>query len=83
MQMGNGRGTPQSEGFQRGSSMAGGGGADARNVGQYSAEAIRQFRRELAERAIDLSVNKYCSVRSSLREDVPVEWTLELAGRDS
>jgi uncharacterized protein Smg (DUF494 family) len=33
--------------------MAGGGGADARNVGQYSAEAIRQFRRELAERAID------------------------------
>jgi putative redox protein len=34
--------------------------------------------RENAERAVDLSVNKYCSVRSSLREDVPVEWTLEL-----
>ena len=31
-----------------------------------------------AERAIDLAINKYCSVRSSLREDVPVEWTLEL-----
>src|SRR5688500_3086508 len=31
--------------------------------------------RENAERAIDLSINKYCSVRSSLREDIPVEWT--------
>lgn len=31
-----------------------------------------------AERAIDLAVNKYCSVRDSLRPDVPVEWTLEL-----
>lgn len=34
--------------------------------------------RENAERAVDLAVNRYCSVRSSLREDVPVEWTLEL-----
>lgn len=31
-----------------------------------------------AERAIDLAVNKYCSVRDSLRPDVPVEWTLDL-----
>ena len=38
--------------------------------------------RENAERAIDLSINKYCSVRSSLREDVPVEWTLELVTGD-
>lgn len=35
-----------------------------------------------AERAIDLAINKYCSVRSSLREDVPVEWTLELVSGD-
>jgi len=32
-----------------------------------------------AERAIDLAVNKYCSVRDSLREDIPVDWTLVLA----
>ena len=32
-----------------------------------------------AERAIDLAINKYCSVRDSLRPDVPVEWTLELS----
>jgi len=33
-----------------------------------------------AERAIDLAVNKYCSVRDSLRTDVPVDWTLTLNG---
>ena len=33
-----------------------------------------------AERAIDLSVNKYCSVRSSLHPNIPVEWKLELNG---
>ncbi len=33
-----------------------------------------------AERAIDLAVNKYCSVRDSLRTDIPVGWTLELNG---
>ncbi|CAN5663071.1 OsmC family protein [soil metagenome] len=38
--------------------------------------------RENAERAIDLAVNKYCSVRDSLRPDVPVEWTLELVTSD-
>ncbi|MEO6779029.1 MAG: OsmC family protein [Gemmatimonadaceae bacterium] len=33
-----------------------------------------------AERAIDMSVNKYCSVRDSLRSDIPVDWTLTLNG---
>lgn len=31
-----------------------------------------------AERAVQLAVTKYCSVRDSLRPDVPVEWTIEL-----
>jgi putative redox protein len=35
-----------------------------------------------AERAIDLAVNKYCSVRDSLRSDVPVDWTLTLVGEN-
>ncbi len=29
-----------------------------------------------AERAVDLAVTKYCSVRDSLRSDMPVEWTV-------
>ena len=33
-----------------------------------------------AERAIELAVTKYCSVRSSLDPAMPVEWTLELEG---
>lgn len=36
--------------------------------------------REQAERAIVLAITKYCSVRDSLREDIGVEWTLELNG---
>jgi putative redox protein len=32
-----------------------------------------------AERAISLAVTKYCSVRDSLREDIGVDWTLELS----
>jgi putative redox protein len=32
-----------------------------------------------AERAVELAITKYCSVRDSLRPDVPVEWTIELA----
>jgi putative redox protein len=32
-----------------------------------------------AERAIELAVTKYCSVRDSLDRNMPVEWTLELA----
>jgi putative redox protein len=31
-----------------------------------------------AERAVELAVTKYCSVRDSLRPDVPVEWAIEL-----
>jgi putative redox protein len=31
-----------------------------------------------AERAIELAVNKYCSVRDSLAKDIPVVWTLTL-----
>ena len=34
--------------------------------------------REHAERAIDLAVSNYCSVRDSLAKDIPVEWTLTL-----
>jgi putative redox protein len=33
-----------------------------------------------AERAIDLAVNKYCSVRDSLDAKIPVVWALELNG---
>ncbi len=32
-----------------------------------------------AERAVELAVTKYCSVRDSLDPAMPVEWTLELA----
>ena len=32
-----------------------------------------------AERAVELAVTKYCSVRDSLRPDIPVEWTIALA----
>jgi putative redox protein len=31
-----------------------------------------------AERAIELAVTKYCSVRDSLDPAIPIEWTLEL-----
>ena len=31
-----------------------------------------------AERAVELAVTKYCSVRSSLLEDASVRWTIEL-----
>ena len=34
--------------------------------------------RDQAERAITLAVTKYCSVRDSLREDIVIDWTLEL-----
>ncbi len=33
-----------------------------------------------AERAIDLAITKYCSVRDSLDPALPIEWTLELEG---
>jgi putative redox protein len=31
-----------------------------------------------AERAVELAVSKYCSVRSSLLAEVPVTWTVAL-----
>jgi putative redox protein len=31
-----------------------------------------------AARAVELSVTKYCSVRSSLLPDAPVTWTIEI-----
>lgn len=34
--------------------------------------------RKQAERAVELSVTKYCSVRSSLAADVPITWTIDL-----
>jgi putative redox protein len=34
-----------------------------------------------ATRAVELSVTKYCSVRSSLIADAPVSWTVELKGQ--
>lgn len=33
-----------------------------------------------AERAIELAVTKYCSVRDSLDPNLPIEWTLQLEG---
>jgi putative redox protein len=36
--------------------------------------------RDAAERAIDLAVTKYCSVRASLDPAIPVEFTLTLNG---
>ncbi len=38
--------------------------------------------RQHAERAIDLSVTKYCSVRDSLDPNLPIEWTLVLNGAE-
>jgi len=34
--------------------------------------------RAKAERAVELAVSKYCSVRSSLLAEIPVTWTVEL-----
>jgi len=31
-----------------------------------------------AERAVELAVTKYCSVRDSLRDDIKVDWTLAI-----
>ena len=42
--------------------------------------AGKGIERDQALRAIDLSATKYCSVRDSLRSDIQVAWTLELAG---
>ena len=39
--------------------------------------------RQHAERAIELAVTKYCSVRDSLDPSMPITWTLELNGAQS
>lgn len=44
---------------------------------RLTGEGIKQAQ---AERAVALSIEKYCSVRHSLREDIPVEWRVELSG---
>ena len=36
---------------------------------------------EKATRAVALSVDKYCSVRSSLANDIPVTWTVDVSER--
>ena len=36
-----------------------------------------------AERAIDMAINKYCSVKDSLRQEIPVEFKLILNGSES
>ena len=35
--------------------------------------------KEKALRAVELSANKYCSVRETLRPDLQIEWTVEIA----
>jgi uncharacterized OsmC-like protein len=35
--------------------------------------------KEKALRAIELSANKYCSVRDSLRPDMQIDWTVEIS----
>jgi putative redox protein len=42
--------------------------------------AGRGIERVHAERAIELAVTKYCSVRDSLSPEIGIEWTLELNG---
>jgi len=36
------------------------------------------IQREHAERAVELAVTKYCSVRDSLDPSIPIEWKIEL-----
>ena len=40
--------------------------------------AGKGIERDQAERAVELAVTKYCSVRDSLRGDIKVDWTLDL-----
>ena len=41
--------------------------------------AGKGIERDQVERAVELAVTKYCSVRDSLREDIGVDWTIDLA----
>lgn len=40
--------------------------------------AGEQLEQSHVERAIELSYNKYCSVRGSLREDITIMWTIDI-----
>jgi putative redox protein len=40
--------------------------------------AGKGIERDQALRAIELSANKYCSVRESLRPDIEIAWTVEI-----
>jgi putative redox protein len=42
----------------------------------------RGIERVHAERAIDLALNKYCSVRDTLDPALPIDWKLTLNGED-
>jgi putative redox protein len=33
-----------------------------------------------ADRAVDLALTKYCSVRDSLRDDIAIDWDVTLNG---
>ena len=42
--------------------------------------AGKGIEKDQAQRAIELSATKYCSVRDSLRSDIAVAWTVEIVG---
>jgi putative redox protein len=42
--------------------------------------AGKGIEKDQAQRAIELSATKYCSVRDSLRPDIQVAWTVEIVG---
>jgi len=42
--------------------------------------AGKGIEKDQALRAIDLAATKYCSVRDSLRHDMEIAWTVEIAG---
>jgi putative redox protein len=42
--------------------------------------AGKGIEKEQAQRAIELSATKYCSVRDSLRSDIAVAWNVEIVG---
>jgi len=49
-----------------------------RHITLNFAIAGKDIERDQAERAIELAVTKYCSVRDSLAPDILVDWTLDL-----
>jgi putative redox protein len=45
--------------------------------------AGKGIERDQADRAIELAVTRYCSVRDSLSRDIEIDWKLDLNGRSS